>query len=72
MAKLKQETIAAQIGNRKCERTGAVNMPVYFSTAYQHADLGVSTGYDYTRTGNPNNTYAYEFAYHFAPKQSLI
>ncbi|MEN1218852.1 methionine biosynthesis PLP-dependent protein, partial [Listeria monocytogenes] len=41
MAKLKQETIAAQIGNRKCERTGAVNMPVYFSTAYQHADLGV-------------------------------
>ncbi|MBC1548334.1 aminotransferase class I/II-fold pyridoxal phosphate-dependent enzyme [Listeria sp. FSL L7-1434] len=53
MAKLKQETIAAQIGNRKCERTGAVNMPVYFSTAYQHADLGVSTGYDYTRTGNP-------------------
>lgn len=44
MAKLKQETIAAQIGNRKCERTGAVNMPVYFSTAYQHADLGVSTG----------------------------
>ncbi|EDN9002178.1 TPA_asm: methionine biosynthesis PLP-dependent protein [Listeria monocytogenes] len=53
MAKLKQETIAAQIGNRKFERTGAVNMPVYFSTAYQHADLGVSTGYDYTRTGNP-------------------
>ncbi|MBC1484394.1 aminotransferase class I/II-fold pyridoxal phosphate-dependent enzyme [Listeria sp. FSL L7-1558] len=53
MAKLKQETITAQIGNRKCERTGAVNMPVYFSTAYQHADLGVSTGYDYTRTGNP-------------------
>lgn len=53
MTKLNKETIVAQIGNRKCETTGAVNMPIYFSTAYRHTDLGVSTGYDYTRTGNP-------------------
>lgn len=53
MSELKKETIVAQIGNRKSETTGAVNMPIYFSTAYRHKDLGVSTGYDYTRTGNP-------------------
>lgn len=53
MTKLKKETIVAQIGNRKSGATGAVNMPIYLSTAYRHEDLGVSTGYDYTRTGNP-------------------
>ncbi|WP_260480014.1 aminotransferase class I/II-fold pyridoxal phosphate-dependent enzyme [Listeria booriae] len=53
MTKLQKETIVAQIGNRKSGATGAVNMPIYLSTAYRHEDLGVSTGYDYTRTGNP-------------------
>lgn len=43
----------AQIGNRSCQVTGAVNPPVYFSTAYSHNALGHSTGYDYTRTKNP-------------------
>src|SRR5699024_7515750 len=33
--------------------TGAVNPPIYLSTAYQHKGLGHSTGYDYTRTKNP-------------------
>lgn len=47
------ETILAQIGNRKDQRTGAVEAPIYFSTAYQHTSLGQSTGYDYTRTANP-------------------
>ncbi|MBC2160944.1 aminotransferase class I/II-fold pyridoxal phosphate-dependent enzyme [Listeria booriae] len=53
LTKLQKETIVAQIGNRKSGATGAVNMPIYLSTAYRHEDLGVSTGYDYTRTGNP-------------------
>ncbi|WP_099220896.1 aminotransferase class I/II-fold pyridoxal phosphate-dependent enzyme [Listeria costaricensis] len=53
MVKLEKETIVAQIGNKKCEKTGAVNMPIYLSTAYRHEDLGRSTGFDYTRTGNP-------------------
>lgn len=48
----KIETELAQIGCRKESKTGAINFPVYFATAYEHVD-GVSTGYDYTRTANP-------------------
>ncbi|WP_077213374.1 methionine biosynthesis PLP-dependent protein [Bacillus dakarensis] len=47
------ETKLAQIGNRSESITGAVNPPVYFSTAYRHEGIGESTGYDYSRTGNP-------------------
>ncbi|WP_163581802.1 methionine biosynthesis PLP-dependent protein [Gracilibacillus saliphilus] len=47
------ETTLAQLGNRKDPRTGAVEAPIYLSTAYQHPSLGQSTGYDYTRTANP-------------------
>ncbi len=47
------ETKLAQIGNRTNNPTGTVNPPVYFSTAYRHEGIGMSTGYDYTRTGNP-------------------
>lgn len=47
------ETKLAQLGNKKDQRTGAVNPPIYLSTAYQHKGLGHSTGYDYTRTKNP-------------------
>ncbi|MGX1900603.1 methionine biosynthesis PLP-dependent protein [Thermolongibacillus altinsuensis] len=47
------ETLVAQIGNRSEEATGTVNPPVYFSTAYRHAGIGESTGFDYIRTGNP-------------------
>ncbi|MBH8597348.1 MULTISPECIES: aminotransferase class I/II-fold pyridoxal phosphate-dependent enzyme [unclassified Thermoactinomyces] len=50
---MKLETRLAQIGNKKEKKTGAVNFPVYFSTAYEHISLGVSTGYDYSRTANP-------------------
>ena len=35
------------------KHTGTVNIPVYFSTAYRHKGIGQSTGFDYTRTGNP-------------------
>jgi len=47
------DTTLAQIGNRSEKTTGAVNAPVYFSTAYRHEGIGQSTGYDYSRTGNP-------------------
>jgi len=47
------ETKLAQIGNRSDRVTGAVNPPVYFSTAYRHEGIGQSTGFDYSRTGNP-------------------
>ncbi|KJE26872.1 cystathionine gamma-synthase [Geobacillus kaustophilus] len=49
----KLETLLAQIGNRSETATGTVNPPVYFSTAYRHAGIGESTGFDYIRTGNP-------------------
>ncbi|TKC19381.1 methionine biosynthesis PLP-dependent protein [Robertmurraya kyonggiensis] len=47
------ETTLAQIGNRSETATGTVNPPVYFSTAFRHAGIGESTGFDYIRTGNP-------------------
>ncbi|AWC33859.1 methionine biosynthesis PLP-dependent protein [Bacillus cytotoxicus] len=47
------ETTLAQIGNRSETGTGTVNPPVYFSTAYRHEGIGKSTGFDYSRTGNP-------------------
>lgn len=47
------ETKLAQIGNRSETTTGTVNPPVYFSTAYRHDGIGKSTGFDYSRTGNP-------------------
>lgn len=47
------ETIFAQIGNQNDEKTGAINTPLYFSTAYQHPGIGQTTGYDYIRTANP-------------------
>lgn len=50
------ETKLVQLGNRTDEKTGAVNPPIYLSTAYQHQSIGHSTGYDYTRTKNPTRT----------------
>jgi cystathionine gamma-synthase len=49
----KINTQLAQIGNRSEKVTGTVNPPVYFSTAYRHEGIGQSTGFDYSRTGNP-------------------
>lgn len=49
----KIDTRLAQIGNRSEQTTGTVNVPVYFSTAYRHEGIGQSTGFDYSRTGNP-------------------
>ncbi|MBD1381011.1 methionine biosynthesis PLP-dependent protein [Metabacillus arenae] len=52
------ETKLAQIGNRSEAATGAVNPPVYFTTAYRHNGIGESTGFDYVRTGNPTRQIA--------------
>ena len=50
------ETRLVQLGNHSDEKTGAVNTPIYLSTAYHHEGLGKSTGYDYTRTKNPTRS----------------
>ncbi|OIK09823.1 methionine biosynthesis PLP-dependent protein [Bacillus sp. MUM 13] len=47
------DTYLAQIGNRSEKETGTVNAPIYLSTAYRHEGIGQSTGFDYSRTGNP-------------------
>lgn len=53
MANQHIQTKLVQIGNRSEHTTGAVNPPIYLSTAYRHEGIGLSTGYDYTRTKNP-------------------
>ncbi|MGE6752949.1 methionine biosynthesis PLP-dependent protein [Rossellomorea sp. NPDC071047] len=53
MLKKHIDTILVQAGNRKDPATGAVSLPIHLSTAYEHKGIGQSTGYDYTRTGNP-------------------
>ena len=49
---MKRNTILAQIGNRR-DPTGAVSFPVYYSATFSHPALGESTGFDYSRSGNP-------------------
>lgn len=50
---MKITTQAVQIGLRWDTRTGAVTVPVYQTATFKHPGLGQSTGYDYTRSGNP-------------------
>jgi cystathionine gamma-synthase/cystathionine beta-lyase len=44
---------AAHIGLDWDTRTGAVTVPIYQTATFRHPGLGQSTGYDYSRSGNP-------------------
>ena len=46
-------TQAAHIGLQRESRTGAVTVPIYQTATFRHPGLGLSTGYDYSRSGNP-------------------
>ena len=46
-------TKAAHIGLERETRTGAVTVPIYQTATFRHPGLGRSTGYDYSRSGNP-------------------
>jgi cystathionine gamma-synthase/cystathionine beta-lyase len=46
-------TETAQIGTSWDTRTGAVTIPIYQTATFRHPGLGQSTGYDYSRSGNP-------------------
>ena len=46
-------TQAAQLGLDWDVRTGAVTVPIYQTATFRHPGLGQSTGYDYSRSGNP-------------------
>ena len=46
-------TRSVQVGVGHDEHTGAISFPIYPSSTYRHPGVGQSTGYDYTRSGNP-------------------
>lgn len=53
---MKTQQIESQLihgGTPFDSKTGAVNVPIYQTSTYQQAELGVSKGYEYSRTGNP-------------------
>lgn len=50
---MKLSTQAVQIGLQWDSRTGAVTVPIYQTATFKHPALGESTGYDYSRSGNP-------------------
>ena len=47
------DTKAAHIGLEWDTRTGAVAIPIYQTATFRHPGLGQSTGFDYSRSGNP-------------------
>jgi len=53
---MKIESRLAQIGSVSEPGTGAVNFPIYHSTAFRHPALGQSTGFDYARSKSPTRT----------------
>ncbi|MBT0654568.1 trans-sulfuration enzyme family protein [Geomobilimonas luticola] len=50
---MKIATETAHIGLEWDTRTGAVTVPIYQTATFRHPGLGQSTGYDYSRSGNP-------------------
>lgn len=50
---MKIETILAQAGFDRNDKTGSLSTPVYYSATFRHPSLGETTGYDYSRTLNP-------------------
>lgn len=50
---MKIATQAVQVGLEWDTRTGAVSVPIYQTATFRHPGLGQSTGFDYSRSGNP-------------------
>lgn len=50
---LRPTTLLAQAGTRRDTLTGALSVPIYQTASFSHPALGQSTGFDYSRTGNP-------------------
>ncbi|PLX98762.1 MAG: cystathionine gamma-synthase [Desulfuromonas sp.] len=53
MNRKKLSTQSVQIGVGRDDQTGGISFPIYPSATYRHPGVGQSTGYDYTRSGNP-------------------
>lgn len=50
---LTMETRLVQFGVGRDASTGGISFPIYPSATYRHPGVGESTGFDYTRSGNP-------------------
>jgi len=50
---MKIETLCIHGSKNKYDTTGAVCVPIFTSATYSHPAVGESTGFDYTRSGNP-------------------
>jgi cystathionine beta-lyase/cystathionine gamma-synthase len=46
-------TQAVQLGLEWDTRTGSLTVPIYQTATFRHPGLGQSTGFDYSRSGNP-------------------
>lgn len=47
------ETVLAHAGLCTDETTGAISTPIHQTATFRHPEVGVSTGFDYSRTVNP-------------------
>jgi cystathionine beta-lyase/cystathionine gamma-synthase len=50
------ETTAIHAGQEPDSATGAVITPIYQTATYAQEQVGITKGYDYSRTGNPTRT----------------
>ena len=49
--------VTGKPGYSSCDSSGAIAIPIYQSATFAHPELGVSTGYDYSRLKNPSRDY---------------
>jgi cystathionine gamma-synthase len=54
----------AQGGSRWNDKTGAINMTIYQTSTFSHPALGQTTGFDYSRSGNPTRSVLEDLVLH--------
>lgn len=50
-------TLCIHGSDKKYDTTGAVSVPIFQSATFAHPGVGLSTGFDYTRSQNPTREY---------------
>lgn len=50
------QTRAVHIGNTPDSETGAVSVPLHFTSTYEQEKVGIHKGFDYSRAGNPTRS----------------
>lgn len=50
---IKTKCIYGNKGDRSAEKTGAISFPIFQTATYEHPEIGISTGFDYSRLQNP-------------------